>query len=317
MNPPTRVLITGLGSIGQRHARLLREHAHEFDIAAYRRTADGHSTEIKEYTTWSEVNTFDPELAFITNPTHKHVQTALKCARLDSHLLVEKPLSHTLANIEPLLEEVNDRGLTTLMGCQLRFDPVLSRVSEILHSGELGEIVSFRSVAGSYLPEWRPNSDYRDSYSADPDKGGGVVLDLIHEFDYIYWLFDDPTVVSSALSYPEMLDIQSEAVAEILLTASDGTPGSIHLDYCRRQPERTLEIVAEHGTVIADLQNHTLQIEYPQSTTEESYEYERDRRFKNQLDYFIDRIKCGDSCENDIKEGKEVLQLALEAKNNE
>lgn len=311
-----QVLLTGLGSIGSRHARLLREHDREIELLAYRSKGETRVPGITEYTDLQTALGTDPDIAFITNPTHLHVETALQCARSDCHLFIEKPLSHTIDGVEELLAEVQDRNLITQMGCQLRFDPVLNRARELLKSGSLGEPLAFRVTAGSYLPEWRPNQDYRQSYSADPDRGGGVVLDLIHELDYAYWLFSPPSRLSSELRYTDTLDIDSEAIIEAVLTTRDGMLGSIHLDYCRRQPQRRLEVTCEEGSVIADLEAKTVTVERPDETEINSFEYGRDRRFEAQLDAFLANVENKTESSNDLREGKEVLQFALELKAN-
>lgn len=311
-----RVLLTGLGSIGRRHARLLREHDREIKLLAYRSGGKTDESGITEYTDFQTALDADPDVAFITNPTHLHVETALQCARADCHLFVEKPVSHTMEGVDELLAEVRDRNLITQMGCQLRFDPVLNRARELLEGGGLGEPLSFRVSAGSYLPDWRPEQDYRQSYSADPDRGGGVVLDLIHELDYTYWLFGPPVRLSSELQYTDALDIDSEAIAEAILRTEDGLLGSIHLDYCRRQPQRRLEVTCEKGLVIADLEGKTVTFERPDETEVESFEYGRDRRFRSQLDAFLGNVADGTESANDLREGKEVLEFALELKAN-
>ena len=311
-----RVLLTGLGSIGRRHARLLEECSREIDLVAYRSGTSGSGNEfgIPEYTRLEDALDADPDIAFITNPTDKHVDTALACAKAGCDLFVEKPLSHNVVGVDELIAESRDRNLVTYVGCQFRFDPVLNAVRERLQDGELGPILSFRATAGSYLPDWRPDRDYRDTYSVDPDRGGGVVLDLIHEIDYSHWLFGPFQCTGSQIGFTDTLDIESEAIAEAIVKTSDDVIGNIHLDYCRRQPQRSLEVVCEKGTVIADLEECTLTVEYPSSTERESFDYGRDKRFRNQLEYFLKHVDAREQCENDLQEGKEVLDVALDIK---
>jgi len=311
-----RVLLTGLGSIGSRHARLLKESTRNLELIAYRSGTSGTGNElgISEYTRLQDALETDPDVAFVTNPTDKHIETALTCAKANCDLFIEKPLSHNLEGVDELISVAHERNLVTYVGCQLRFDPVLNAVRERLNNSELGTILSFRATAGSYLPDWRPDSDYRNSYSADPDSGGGVVLDLIHEIDYSYWLFGSMQCLGSEIEYTDTLDIESEAIAEAIVRAPDDILGSIHLDYCRRQPRRTLEVVCERGTLVADLEKQTLTVEYPSSTETEAFDYGRDRRFRNQLEYFLEHVGTRKACENDLQEGKEVLEVALDVK---
>jgi predicted dehydrogenase len=264
-----------------------------------------------EYTRLQDALDTDPAVAFITNPTDKHADTALACAKSGCDLLVEKPLSHNLEGVDELITVSSDRNLITYVGCQLRFDPVLNTVRERLRDGELGTALSFHATAGSYLPDWRPDLDYRDSYSADPDRGGGVVLDLIHEIDYVHWLFGPLQCTGSELMYTDTLDIETEAIAEAIVKTSDGVIGSIHLDYCRRQPRRSLEVVCEKGTLVAELEQRTLTVEYSSSTETETFDYGRDERFRDQLESFLEHVDTREACENDLQEAKEMLKVAL------
>jgi predicted dehydrogenase len=311
-----RILLTGLGSIGRRHARLLYEELRGVELLIYRSgtSQSGNPFNASEYTDLQDALAQDPDIAFITNPTHKHIETATDCARAGCHLFIEKPLSHTLENVERLIRIAKENDLVTHVGCQLRFDPTLNAAREVINSNDLGDVLSFRATSGSYLPEWRPEQDYRNSYSADPERGGGVVLDLIHEIDYTYWLFDNISCVGSAIAHTSTLEIDSEAIAEAVMKVPDDVIGSIHLDYCRRQPKRVLEVVCEDGTVIADLQEQMLTIEWPSTTETESFDYGRDRRFVAQLNHFIENVHTGEKCDNDLSEAKEVLQIALDLK---
>ncbi|MFC6752613.1 Gfo/Idh/MocA family protein [Halorubrum tibetense] len=311
-----RILLTGLGSIGRRHARILHEELDELELLIYRSgtSQSGNPFGAPEYTDLQDALAQDPDVAFITNPTHKHVETAIACARAGCHLFIEKPLSHTLEDIEKLIRIAKKNSLVTHVGCQLRFDPTLNAAREVINSEDIGDVLAFRATSGSYLPEWRPEQDYRDSYSADSERGGGVVLDLIHEIDYTYWLFDNISCVASAIAHTDTLEINSEAIAEAIMRVPGGVVGSIHLDYCRRQPKRILEVVCEDGTVIADLQEQILTVEWPSATDTESFDYERDRRFVGQLNHFIQNVRSGGKCDNDLTEAKEVLQIALDIK---
>jgi predicted dehydrogenase len=295
---------------------LLKELSKDIDLIAYRSgtSALGNDLGVREYTQLEEALNADPDAAFITNPTAKHVETAFPCAKAGCDLFVEKPLSHNLEGIDNLIAVADEKNLITYVGCQLRFDPVLNATRDRLQNEDLGKVLSFRVTAGSYLPDWRPDRDYRDSYSADPDRGGGVVLDLIHEIDYSHWLFGPLRCIASDLGYTDTLDIESEAIAEAIMRTSDGILGSIHLNYCRRQPQRALEVVCENGTLITDLKARTLTIEYSSSTETETFNYGRDERFRKQLAYFLEHVERREPCENDLREGKEILQVALDVK---
>lgn len=313
-------MFTGLGSIGLQHVRLLGERDETIEFIAHR-SGHGRSSEtpsqVTEYAELDRALEAGPDVAFITNPTHLHVPAALRCAESGCDLFVEKPLSHSLSGLDELIRAADARRLITMVGCQLRFDPVLQRARELVRRREYGKVCSFRAYCGSYLPDWRTGRDHRDVYSARPEHGGGVVLDLIHEIDYLFWILGSPVSVTSALSTVESLEIESEAIAEILLEMEDGSIGSIHLDYCRRRPKRTFELVCEEACISGDLLRRNLIIEAPGDVETTSFGGHEDDRLRAQLDYFLRCLRHRESCDNDLREGRAVLEIALRAKNGQ
>lgn len=310
-----RVLITGLGSIGRRHLRLLRENPAVSDIVALRRQATGEYDDVEEYEDVDRALSTSPDVAFVTNPTFKHVETAVRCAEAGCHLFVEKPLSHSMDGVTRLCSVVEEQSLTTMVGCQLRFSPVLEEVHRIMEEGRHGAPLSFEAYSGSYLPDWRPESDYRESYSADPEAGGGAVLDLIHELDYSHWLFGPFADVCGQIGQVSSLEIESEDVGVMALHGEDNL-GTIHVDYCRPTPRRTLEVVCEEGVVHADLVHQELTVEADGERNTMDFEYTRDDMFRRQIDHFLTAVENGERTYNPLSEGKEVLELALNAKSN-
>jgi predicted dehydrogenase len=309
-----RVLFTGLGSIGRRHLRLLREREEVDDILAFRSGTSASPTPegVTEHSELEAALEANPDVAFVTNPTALHVETALQCGRAGCDLFIEKPLSHSLEGVAELCSVAASEDLVTCVACQLRFDPILRWVQESLESGRIGEILSHRAYSGSYLPDWRPDQDYTDSYSARGDLGGGVVLDLIHEIDYTYWLFGDVDCLSAEVDKVSQLDIETADIAEVVLRTEEGTIGNIHLDYMRRTPRRTLEVIGSEGTIHADLIEQSVTVDGPDEKTTKSFEYSRDAVFREQLDAFLGHVENGTACQNDVWEGKRTLQIALD-----
>jgi len=310
-----RVLFTGLGSIGRRHARLLRDLEPDVDIVAYR-TGDRPSDVdgIAEFHDFDAALDTDPDVAFVTNPTFRHVPTALRCARAGCHLFVEKPLSHTLEGVDELIETVEHRDLVTCMGCNLRFHPSIRATRDEIENDAVGTCYSYRVHAGSYLPDWRSDRDHRKTYSAHPEEGGGVVLDLIHELDYARWLFGPVDSVDGTVHSTSHLEIQTEDVAEILFKHTSGVIGSIHLDYYRPENRRDVEITGREGILTADLIDDNVRLERGDESWTESFDVDRDKTYRDQLSYFLGHVRSGRACENDIQTGKRVLELALQAK---
>jgi predicted dehydrogenase len=311
-----KILFTGLGSIGERHLRLLQNHDDPMEFHAYRSGGIDEAAfpDVVQHASLTDALAMDPDIAFITNPTSLHVETATVCAEAGCHLFIEKPLSHTLDGVDELIATVSNNGLLTYVACVLRFHPVLQRISTLLTNDTIGEVYSFRVYSGSYLPDWRPEQDYRTSYSADPEMGGGVVMDLIHEIDYSYWLFGDLMTVRSWVGQVSSLDIESEDLAETIVETEAGVVGQIHLDYYRSDPRRTIEISGESGVIRGDLIDNTVTIQTSSERNIEHYDVDREELYKRQLDSFLSHIHRGEPCENDLEEARRVLQIALDIK---
>jgi len=284
-----KILLTGLGSIGKRHLRLLQEHDLPMEIHAYRSSGvdKNEFPDVIQHTNLEAALTEDPDVAFVTNPTSLHVETATACAKAGCHLFIEKPLSHSLDGLDELINTVERNDLITYVACSLRFHPVLQRISSLLDNNTVGNIYSYRAYSGSYLPDWRPNQDYRTSYSADPKMGGGAVLDLIHEIDYTYWLFGNIVDVRSWVGQVSDLGIESEDIAEIILETASGAVGQIHLDYYRPDPRRTIEICGSSGTIRGDLIDGTIHIRTAQHSKKEQLEFTSNDMYERQLRSFL------------------------------
>lgn len=311
-----KILLTGLGSIGKRHLRLLQEHDDQMEIHAYRSSGTDDTTfpAVIQHTSLDDALAENPDIVFITNPTSLHIDTAIACAEAGCHLFIEKPLSHSLDGVDDLMSTVAENNLITYVACVLRFHPVLRRLASLLDTETIGNVYSYRVYSGSYLPDWRPDQDYRTSYSADPEMGGGVVMDLIHELDYAYWLFGDIETVRSWVGQVSDLEIESEDLAEIIVETEDDVVGQIHLDYYRSDPRRTVEITGESGVIRADLINDEIQIQTSNGSEREEFDVNQDEIYERQLHSFLSNIRNGEPCENDLQEARRVLQIALEVK---
>jgi len=245
-------LIAGLGSIGRRHLRNLIALG-ERDIILYR---TGRSTlpddDLAGFRVVTDLQTALAQRAdavVISNPTTLHLDVAIPAAEAGCHLLLEKPISHTLERIDELKAAVARGGGQVLVGFQFRYHPGLQQVARLLAEQAIGRTLSVRANWGEYLPGWHPWEDYRQGYSARSDLGGGVVLTLCHPLDYLCWLFgvvDDLWAFEGKLGD---LDLPVEDTAEIGLRFRSGVLGSLHLSYNQRPTTHRLEIIGTQGTI--------------------------------------------------------------------
>lgn len=248
-----RILVIGCGSIGKRHlgnlAALGAGELLAFDERPDRRQEARSQFGIETPERLEEAWARRPDAAIIAVPTSLHVPLAVDAASHGCHLFIEKPLSHTLDGVDRLLDIVRERRLVTLVGCNLRFHPGLQKVKALLQDRAAGRVVAARVAAGQWLPDWHPEEDYRRGYSATRALGGGIILDAIHELDYIRWLLGDVETVACFAGKLSRLEIETEDTAAILLRFAGGTLGEVHLDYVQRAYHRTCQIIGDAGTI--------------------------------------------------------------------
>ncbi len=326
-----KILIVGLGSIGQRHARNLRSILGDrVELLAWRvrrlthvitpaMEADASRNVEAEY----NIKAFDdlnlalaekPDAAFISNPTSHHLLAAQSCAEQNCHLFIEKPVSHSLAGLHRLLKTVDDRKLCALVGYQFRFHPYVKAVSELLAANAIGRVLTARAIIGEYLPGWHAYEDYRKTYAARAELGGGVILSQIHEFDYLYSLFGLPRSVYSLGGHRSSLELDVEDTASTLMEFwVEDKPVAVHLqqDYVQRPPCRQCEIVGEQGKIVADFV--VPRVTAPGVDLDFSG-FDRNQLFIDQTKHFLACLEGHESPIVDLRAGIQSLRMALAAK---
>jgi predicted dehydrogenase len=310
-----KILFFGLGSIGKRHLDLLRKRGGDFTFLAYRSGTNAKKFEnVDEYYDLDKALEKNPDVVFITNPSNLHIEYSIKCAEKNCHLFIEKPLSNNLNDIDRLKKLVEEKNLFNYVGFNLRFHPVLERIKEIIVKEN---VIYTDTINTSYLPDWRTGQDYRKSFSADSERGGGILLELIHELDYNYWLFGDIKCIKGRYGKISNLEIESEDFGDLMLEHENGIISKIHLNWFTKHNERKIKIYCHDKYIEGDLIKNKLKIEYDNGQIEEiKYDIDRDYSYEKQLDYFFDKYKKNEKPMNDIAEATKVLEYLIDFKNN-
>ncbi len=298
----------GLGSIGKKHAAALRAVVPHAEISALRSTNTGGAVEgIRNVSSFADVKG-RPEFVIISNPTAMHRETVLAASEWGSPLFIEKPLFHALEGSEVVAEKISQSGIRTYVACNLRFLSVLTFVKEWMaeHRPRINEVNIY---CGSYLPEWRPGTDFRKSYSANESMGGGAHLDLIHEIDYCCWLFGFPQSSVSVRGRMSSLRIDAVDAASYHLRYPE-FHANITVNYFRRDARRELEIVTEEETIRCDLRANTVTSVPSGAVLFRGSDTIADT-YVRQLQYFIGRITDGTPMMNDFNEALRILRVAL------
>ncbi len=329
-----RVLIVGLGGVGQRHVRNLRAIAGDsLELTAWRnrrlsrtltdqlQVEPGFDVE-KKYGLRC-VPTLDaglaerPDAVLVCNPSSLHVPVAIAAAHAGCHVLIEKPLSHSLDGVEDLVRTLRERKRVGLVAYQLRFHPLLARLREIVVEGLVGRPVAARVEVGEWLPGWHPYEDYREIYAARRDLGGGVVLSQIHELDYLQWLFGRPRRVFAMGGHLSRLEIDVEDVAQMSLEFRvSGAPCvvQVHADYLQRPPGRSCLVLGDAGKALLDFRGPTLKRWDAEGELVEDRSlpgFQRNELFLAEMRHFLGCVEGREQPRVPLEQGATSLETAL------
>ena len=317
-----RVLIVGGGSIGTRHLRNLRalgvDAVAVADPEAPRREVALAEGAQRVFADLEAGFAWKPTIALITSPSHLHVAQAQQAALRDCHLFIEKPLSHSTEGLHALAATVAQRGLISLVGCNMRFHPGPAKVKELLQEEKIGRILFARVHTGSYLPGWRPTQDYRKSYSAQAKQGGGCILDCIHEIDLARWYLGEVTEVFCIAERRSTLEVDTEDVAMLLCRHADGVLSEVHLDFVQRTYERGCHIVGADGSIFWDFREGSVRLFEAKgerwSTFRQPDDFQVNQIYVDEMRHFLECVDQRRPTTLPVADGVRVMALALAAK---
>lgn len=304
-----KVCFIGLGSIGTRHCvnlhQICKEKGIPLNIHAVRSSDRPlkealQNLQIHSVTSYDQMDR-DYDAIFITNPTSMHYETLLKVGERAKGFFIEKPV------FERPEEEVRaiplQDGAVCYVAAPLRYTGVVQMAEKLVQEHQ---VYSARAISSSYLPDWRPGVDYRTTYSAHRDLGGGVSIDLIHEWDYLTMLFGMPNCVYSAIGTYSHLEIDSDDLAVYIGVYPDKLV-EVHLDYFGRKTVRKLELLTEVGCYTCDIAES--QVECPDGSIIPFQEKLNDR-YLNEMKYFLSILENGQiQNTNTMEHAAAVLKL--------
>ena len=280
------VLFVGLGSIGTRHLRNLfqvaKEKGIEVQADALRSSMRPLAEDVEgllraQYVSYDQLGHYDA--AFITNPTHLHAHTLAELAGKVDCFFIEKPIFEgTGYDLEQLGLGPNQKAY---VAAPMRWCGTFLALKERMPDLKP---YSARVICSSYLPEWRPGVDYRTVYSAHKEMGGGVTIDLIHEWDYLVDLFGAPLEMYNFKGTYSHLEIDSDDLS-VYIARYPSLLAEVHLDYFGRTYRRAIELFCKEGTVTADFGAGTLTLENGEVI---HCEEPVNQRYLREIDYFLD-----------------------------
>ena len=306
-----RFLIVGAGSIGSRHGRILTDLGHQTIVwdangGAQDRTRREARAEVAE--SLEQGLQRRPDAVLVCTPPSTHVAVARLAIEAGCHVFVEKPVAHVSEEVPALLDTAKRAGRLFAVGFNLRFLPSLRRVKALLDAERIGRVHSASARFGFFLPAWRAGRDYEDNYAVSAAQGGGVLLDAIHELDYLGWFFGEAAELCCAASHVSALAGDTEDLAEVIVRFSSGVLAQVHLDYLRRAYRRDLEIVGADGVISWDYASRTVRVLGPGPDQAEIHDGAsdgpNDAMYVDEIRHFV---RCLEGLEEPLVDGWEAL----------
>ena len=320
-----RILVVGLGSIGRRHIKNLKQIDKNFEVGLLRqKSRDKNLSDLKNsvdqiFLTSKEALRWQPKVVLIANPATFHIPTALQFAKNECDLFIEKPLSHDIKNVDKLLKICESRQRILMVGYVLRFSKSFQLIKKILDQKKLGKILSIHVSVGKYLPDWRPRSDYRQNVSARWELGGGVVNELSHELDYARWFVGEVKEVFASMGKVSDLETNVEDLAEINLRFTNGALGHVHLDMLDRAGHRSCRIIGTDGSLIWDAYpSHRIRF-FSSKTNQwkdlfDSQLPDYNQMFEEELKYFFHCVRQRKNPSVNGAQGRRIVEIILAIK---
>lgn len=320
-------LIVGCGSIAKRHLKNLlaigvpKEHIGLCDInpARVKELRDlGGLPESNGWTSLSEaLSQKKQDAALICAPTAFHTQVGMEVAKAGAHLFMEKPIAADQKNLDQLLSLVSDNQLVFAVAYFFRFHPGFKKVKEWLDAGKIGPVYGARVQCGQYLPDWHPWEDYRGFYMSKKNEGGGALLDISHELDYLK-AFMNSKVSEVACFYDTLgpLEMDADNMSSTILKFENGAIASLQLDLLQRVVRRNCELIGQEGTIVWDHPSKTVTLFTPENKAGEIYKYDYDgnQGYIDELKHFVQCIQDKKRPIVDGVSGAETLKIITAAK---
>ena len=312
--------MVGAGSIGRRHISNLRslglDKLASFDTNPERREYAERELQVEIFSSLeSALEGFKPEIVLICTPPVHHVAQSLQAIRAGAHVFIEKPLSDRMEHVDELLRAVADGQVTAQVGYNLRFHAPLEKLKQLVQENAVGKIIWGRVEAGSYLPTWRPWQDYRKSYTARRELGGGIILDGSHELDYATWLFGTPCELTCFAGKVSRLEVDVEDCATVLMRFASGTQLDVHVDFVQRTPARGCVLAGEEGTLTWDLLSNRVEVLHSDGTRDSiQFDSQPNDMYVAEMQHFLDCVENGRSPRFTLDEAVLSLRLALAAR---
>jgi len=324
------VVFLGLGSIGQRHLRNLKEIDKKLNFFCIRKKKiapllnnENKIINIKLNTkkigikkiNFKDIKKYKIDTAFITNPTSQHIKSAIRLAKLGLNLFIEKPLSNNLNRVMELKNLIKKKKLKCEIGFQTKYDQNLIKIKNIISSKKYGKIMKSDIHHCHYLPYHHKYENYKISYASRKKLGGGVILCFSHEIDYAQYLFGNPKkIIPIKISSEKSLNIDVETSAKFSLIYKNNLKVDFNLDFLKKKPRRVCTIEFEKAKLKWDLLKNKLIIKTDFKTINQKNKKERNDLFLKSISSIKKNFSKNRNGKNTIETGIKNLNTILKIK---
>lgn len=322
------VLVAGYGAIGKRHLgnllkidaiekifiyTSLKQLPEDLSIAAQRKIEFIDTLAPFYGISYPNLNgdSLEINFAIIANETYKHLDTAIYLAERGINLFIEKPISHSLEKIDIFKTVIKKNKIKVFVGYNLRFLGAIKYIKEQLSNGIIGDIYFAKIEVGQYLPTWRSNIDYRKSYSAFSERGGGVTLDLSHEIDYMRYLFGEPFCWKVITAKVSKLEISSDDIFEGLYRYNTNFICNVHMDYLQKNRKREIRIEGSEGAIKCDFVKKNIKIikNNVETIIDDDTKFDISKTYIDEINHFVKVIKENKETDITLEDGIKALIL--------
>jgi predicted dehydrogenase len=311
------ILLIGAGSIGERHIRNLWSLGYN-NIIVYRQRnlpfRDIANAQVEIVTNWNDALAKKPLAAIVCTPTAQHLQQTLDCINNGIHVLVEKPLAHENIDAVTIIDAIQKNKVLVQVAYMMRYHPLLQQVKTFVESKQFGNLVNIQTFWGEYLPAWHPWEDYRTSYAAQKESGGGAALTLSHDIDVANWI--GGADVSRYASFPNhhtALEVNTNAAFDLNIVYTNNVTAHVHVNYCQPIAQRWYKFIFDQAVMDVDFFKSSLSISTKENVEEVLLPFfDRNDLFIAQAKDFFQRIASGNFTQfsiDQIQQSASIIQM--------
>ena len=317
-----KAIVVGLGSIALRHRKNLKSLFPSVCVIAVPASGKVKDQNIefsdKVIERLEIAIQEDPDIAIVASPAPFHALHTVSLLHAGVPTLIEKPVTSNLQDLNELMSVYKETETHTAVGYCLRYMPSAVKMKEFLDQKIIGNVYNAFVDVGQYLPDWRPSKDYRQSVSARENLGGGVLLELSHEVDYLQWLLGPMQLHYAQLRCSSELDLEVEELADLVLVSEIGTVCNIHMDFLQKEAHRTCSFIGKKGRIEWNLLENSIILHTKNSkkVLYEDQDWNRNLMYTALLEDFVRLVKGDRNCCVDLIQAGKTVELIENIKKN-